>query len=355
MSQEKTIRTRIIAFVFSLLVILVAIFVAKYYFVEAGKKPKAAKASVVEFAKVNSKNWYQQVYAIGTVVSRKAINLRAEVKGRVVKIFVSPGEQVTKGQALFQIYPQLLIAKLAADRAALNLSQFEFERRKKLYQKQAVSLEAVTSAKSQFNLNKANVSLAKEQLKLATIYAPDDGAVGFNVVNQEQFVTVGEVLASFQTRKNLRVDFSVPQRYAHSIKVSDKVTLKNKDKDITAIGRVFAIDASVSPDTHTLALRASVDNVEFIPGSYVDVILDIGQPKQVLIIPQTAVVKSLHGDMVYKVVNGKAVATFVQTGQRRGKFIEIKQGLKLNDTVISAGLIKIRNKTKVTEKGAIKP
>jgi len=161
------------------------------------------------------------------------------------------------------------------------------------------------------------------------------------------------MIAHFQTQDNLRVDFTIPQRYAYSVKIGDKVFINNKNKDKSATGTVYAIDANVSDKTHTLAIRASVDDKAFMPGSYVDVILNVGDAKETLVIPQTAVSKSLHGDMVYKVVDGKAVASFVKIGARRDNLIVVKQGLKFNDPIVTAGLIKIKNGNRVSDKNAI--
>ena len=98
-------------------------------------------------------------------------------------------------------------------------------------------------------------------------------------------------------------------------------------------------------------LKASI-NKTMTPGSYVTVVVDVGQKKSTVVVPTSAVDRSIYGNSVFKVVAGKAVPTSVQLGEQRGAVVAVKN-LASNVTVVNGGLNKLMPNAPVTNKNAL--
>ncbi|MEM8661690.1 MAG: efflux RND transporter periplasmic adaptor subunit, partial [Pseudomonadota bacterium] len=168
-------------------------------------------------------------------------------------------------------------------------------------------------------------------------------------------VGVNQELATLQSSERLRVEFPVPQKYAQLVSSQDSVTITSDtsaDDEIDAT--IFAVNPLIDSDTRSVEVRAEVPPHSFLPGSYVNVTLTLNDVEPVLTVPQTAVMHSLYGDTIYKVVNGKAVKTNVVPGTRRGGAIEVSGDIKAGDQVVSAGLRKVMDGAEVSDSVAQK-
>lgn len=308
------------------------------------KQPKIPP-SPVEIAKVTAENWQDKISSTGTISAIKGVTISAEVAGRVTKIYFKSGADVKKGEPLFQIYPDVLEAELQNDQAALALAQVNYDRAAALYLKRVASKEQLDQYTAQLQQAQANVNETKANLVLHNIVAPFSGRIGLKTVDVGDYVNVGDQLVSLQQMNPLRIDFYVPDRYIDKLAIGDKVDVmpSSSAESVVYVGQVYAFNSIVETDTRTFSMWAKIPNPgeTLIPGTYVNVDVYIGQPHQVLTIPQTAALYSPQGDYVFKVVDGKAVKTPAVFGQRQHNWIEVKSGLKVNDVVITAGQLRV--------------
>lgn len=343
-------RRTVIVFV----VIVAAAILGIYFLKSASNARKLADVKppgpvYVEFAPVEERQWGTLVQSVGTVQSFSGITLRAQIGGRVTAVHARSGSSVKAGDPLFEINPKVIQAQLEENQAALKITKFNYERMKELYAERNVSLQDLTQAKSAYDVDVAKVATSQQQLALATTYATFDGEVGVTQVEVGDEVDVNQELATLQSSERLRVEFSVPQKYASLISLQDSVSLTAERGPSESVeARVFAINPLVDQNTRTVTVRAEVPAHRFLPGSYVNVQLSLDDASNVLTVPQTAVVHSLYGDSVFKVVNGKAVQTHVVPGTQRGADIEVSGKLKAGDQVVSAGLRKVKDGAAVT-------
>ncbi|MEM1155923.1 MAG: efflux RND transporter periplasmic adaptor subunit [Pseudomonadota bacterium] len=317
-------------------------------------KPPQVATQVV-FAPVRSQQWGTQINQVGTIQSFSGITLRAQIAGRITAVHAQSGSTVKKGDKLFEINPKVIEAQLAEAQASLQNSKFTFERMKELYAERTVSEQAFTQAQSAFNVDQARVRTSQQQLALATTYATFDGVMGVTEVQVGDEVGVNQELATLQSSERLRVEFPVPQKYALLVSSQDAVTVasdRNADDGIAAT--IFAVNPLIDSNTRSVEVRAEVPPHSFLPGSYVNVTLTLNDVEPVLTIPQTAVMHSLYGDTVYKVVKGKAVKTNVVVGTRRGGDIAVSGDIKAGDQVVSAGLRKVMDGAEVSNSVAEK-
>ncbi len=343
-----------------LVVVLIAALLVGFYFYKhhknveklTDKGPK--KPVIVSLATVKKVTLSQQVTSVGSINSRIGIMIRAQVPGRVVQINYLSGRVVKKGKVMFVIYPYILEAELRQAKAQLELSEYNYRQYTILQKEKAVSYQRMLRAKSQMDLDRAKIKAIEERLELTKSVAPFDGIVGLTQINLNDYVKTGDVLATFQALDKLRVDFSVPQDYCKSVKLGDKVSIRTEVSGSKEFyGKIYAINPLVNRQTRMLDLRADISGENIMPGMFADVTLYFGKKRQALMVPQTAVVTSLHGDYVYKVTKQVPKKVFVKVGDRRGNMVEITEGLKAGDVVVSAGQIKIHKGDKVTDKNAL--
>lgn len=310
--------------------------------------------TIVLLTKVKSDHWQKQLLSVGSVFANKGIMLKADFEGKILHIYVKSGEAVHQGQKLFEINPKTLKAELKQTQSALALSQLNYQRFEHLYQQGATTQEAYDQAKNKYIFDLAAVEKTKQLLDLAVVRAPFNGFFGLTTVHLGDVVQVGDALGYLQTKKGLYVQFSIPGAMIHSLQQGGKVYVYSPQlPNQKIIGYIDAIDSSIDPDTRMISARASLEDVTLTPGSYAEVVLLVGKPRNVMVLPQVAVVSSIDGDYVYKVVDGRAIKTFVTTGERRGNVVEILSGVKVGDTIVNGGQIKVIPGWPVTNKGAI--
>lgn len=302
---------------------------------------------VVPFAKAQSTTWHKIVHAIGSIESKRGVSLSAEVSGRITKIYQQSGIIVKKGTPLFQIYPNTLMAQQKAAQADLKLGRFNIVRMKRLYEQKAISEEAYETALSTYRRDEANLHKIESQLALTTVRAPFNGMLGLRDIEMGDYVNIGQKLAAFDSKKELRVSFAVPGQFAKQIKHGQEVILTQHDgKQIK--GHVYAINSTINQHNRQITAWAHVNNANLYPGEYVDVILNLGKPFKIITVPQTALVQSTIGNYVFIVKNGKAKRISVSIASRRGTVIGISKGLSAGQTVISGGQINLRDGSRVT-------
>jgi membrane fusion protein, multidrug efflux system len=237
-----------------------------------------------------------------------------------------------------------LQAQLNSAKAQQALSQANNERMLALFKRNTIAKADLDKSQATLKGDTANVANMQAKLDQALIKAPFEGRIGLNLVNLGDYVAPGQDLVSLQDIDPIRVDFSVPEKYAGKVAVGQTIQV------MTALypgqfftGKLAAIDSFISSTTRTLAVRAHIPNQDhkLLPGAFVDVKLFFGDKQDVLLVPQTAIVFDASGNYVYKVIDNKAVKAIVKLDTRLGERVVIKEGLKLGDIVIIAGQVKL--------------
>jgi membrane fusion protein (multidrug efflux system) len=153
----------------------------------------------------------------------------------------------------------------------------------------------------------------------------------------------------------LKVDFRVPEIYLKQVQVGQllAVTL-DAIPGKTFDGRVFALNPLFDAAGRSIVIRAIVRNTDtsLRPGMFARVRLFTREAKDAMVVPETALVPTGDEQFVYRVVDGKALRTKVEIGQRREGIVEVLQGLDPADTIVTAGHLKIRDGTAVKIAGA---
>jgi membrane fusion protein (multidrug efflux system) len=192
----------------------------------------------------------------------------------------------------------------------------------------------------------AEVAQYKAELKKRIILAPFSGNLGIFKVNIGDYIGIGQDIVSLNSLNPIGVDFSIPELYLSKISVGQEVLLKSDSyPNENFEGKVIACESKIDQSTRTLKIRASVINKrnELLPGGFVKVVLRIGRQLKIITIPQIAVIYSVNGDYVYRVVGNKAQKTKIVLAGNYDEQDVVTSGLKVGDKIVVAGQLKIHN------------
>ena len=161
------------------------------------------------------------------------------------------------------------------------------------------------------------------------------------------YIESGTPITNLQDLSELEIDFSVPDRYAPSLRPGLKIAVHTAAfADRVFNATVSALDARVETGTRNLAARATLNDSEgLLPGMFARLVIDLDQPVRVVTVPETAVTYSLHGNTVYVLTQGKGKTTaqprVVKTGATRDGQIAILDGLLSGEWVVTVGQNKL--------------
>lgn len=290
-----------------------------------------------------------KVYSTGTVLANEEVELRSEISGKIIQIHFSEGRYVSKGDLLVKINDADLQAELRKAESKVRLMEDRELRSRQLAQNQMISSEEYENTLNDLEGSKAEYDLIKAQIEKTEIRAPFNGVVGLREVSEGSFVTTTTVIARLQNLSNLKVDFSIPQKYAPNVSIGDELTFRLSGNDTEYKAKIYAIEPKIDPSTRTLKLRAiCLANYKgLFPGAFANVELNLKETAGAILIPTVSVVPELKGQSVYLFKGGVANPQKVEIGLREEKSVQIISGLAEGDTVITSGILQIRPGAKV--------
>ena len=310
----------------------------------AGGTPGAGAA--VEAVKVASAQITKSITAVGSLRSDESITVRPEVAGRIAAIGFQEGQRVPKGATLLRLDPAITQAEVQQAQANLTLAKAKYERAVELQGKGFISGQAKDEAENNLKVAEAGLALTQAKLAKTEVKAPFTGVIGLRVVSVGDYVKEGADIVNLESIDALKVDFRVPEIYLKQVTVGQTLEV-NLDAlpGKTYEGKVYAINPLVDAAGRAIVIRAQVRNQDTAlrPGMFARVRLFTKLPAEALVLPEQAMVPQGDEQFVFRVIDGKAVRTRIEVGQRRDGQVEIVSGLVAGDVVVSAGQLKLRD------------
>jgi membrane fusion protein (multidrug efflux system) len=315
----------------------------------------APNAVTIEAVKVARQPLPQTITAVGSLRSDESITVRPEVAGRISAIRFQEGQRVAKGDTLVMLDPAINDAEVLQARANLTLAKSKFDRSVDLAKANFISGQAKDEAENNLKVAQASLTLAEARLAKTQIKAPFSGIIGLRTVSVGDYVKEGADMVNLESIDPLKVDFRVPEIYLTQVKVGQPLSVVlDAMAGKTYEGRVLAVNPLLDATGRAVVIRAQVRNQDtsLRPGMFARVRLVTKDVKDAMVIPEQSLVPQGEEQYVFKVVDGKAVRQKVEVGQRRDGKAEILQGVSPDDTVVSAGQLKLRDGVPVRLAGA---
>ncbi len=282
----------------------------------------------------------------GSILANESLELKSEASGKLTKINFKEGARVNQGDLLAQINDEEIRAQIEKQRYMQKLNKDNEFRQRQLFKKDAISQEEYDNALNRLNTTISDIKLLEAQLQKTRVYAPFDGIIGLRYVSTGAYITPSTVIATLYNNSPAKIEFAVPSRYSAALTAGKKIrfTIEN-DTSRVFVGEVYALEPRINEETRTLKLRALADNSKglLIPGQFAKVDLILNSNPNALLIPTQAVIPGQSGQKVFVARAGKARELAIQTGTRTNLSIEVLSGLQAGDTVITTGILQLRN------------
>jgi membrane fusion protein, multidrug efflux system len=379
-SQPQRPARRWALMLIGVVVVFGGVFAAKAFFTSKANAffdnmPQPASAVSAEL--VELQNWSESSDAVGTFLAVNGTDITTESGGVVREILFEAGQSVNKGAVLVRLNTANEEASLKALEASAKLARTQADRWQQLGKDNLVSLDEVQSKLTAAATAQAQVEAQRALIAQKTIRAPFSGVLGIRKINLGQYIAPGAAIVSLQQLDPIYLDFNLPEQLTGKMVEGTSIQARVDAMPGEVFdGQVTAIEPMVDPSTRNFKTQATLRNPEgkLRPGSFAKVAFDLGNPHDVLVIPQTAVSFNPYGNSVFVIetserqpgemdmkgnlLTGKKLIVnqrFIKTGAARGDLIAVTSGLKAGEQIATSGLLKLRNGAEVTINNDVKP
>lgn len=292
----------------------------------------------------------QNITVTGTLFPSEEVDLKAENTGKLVELNIEEGKRVSKGQLLARVNDNEIRARLSKLEIDLKLAKEDYDRKSRLKEINAISQQELDVAENRVDGLKSDILQSKAQIEKSEVRAPFDGTIGLRYVSPGAFVGSNTILAKLVQDNPLKLEFSVPERYALGVEKGVKATFSLGYNPTLYDAIIYAYDPLIDQATRSLKVRAMVQNPngKLLAGSFARVNLQMNTNSKTIIIPPHALVPVLGGQSVVLARSGKAFFQKVEIGVRTATEVEIITGIQPNDTLLVSGLIQVRQGMPIT-------
>jgi membrane fusion protein (multidrug efflux system) len=285
----------------------------------------------------------------GTLSANETTEIHPEISGRVVQLNINEGRYVSKGTQLIKLYDGDLQAQLRKLEVQLNIANKTEERQAQLLKIQGISQQDYDLSLLNVNNIKADIEIIRTGIAKTSIHAPYSGRLGLKYISPGAYITPQTIITTITQTEQLKLDFSVPEKYTDRIKVGQTVSFKVQGKDKVYSAKVIATEFSIAETTRSLMVRSVIQNknAELLPGAFANVQLKFDPNPNALMIPSQAIIPQARGKKVISYNGGNAKFLDVITGVRDSAFVQVTEGIKAGDTIVITGLLSIRPGAKI--------
>ena len=289
----------------------------------------------------------QTITAVGSLRSDESVTLRSENAGRISAIAFQEGQRVQKGAQLVRLDPAVPQAEFEQAKADLTLAKAKFDRAVDLANRNYISGQAKDEAENNFKVAEASLRLRRGQARQnrhARVLRHHRAAS----VSIGDYVKKSADLVNLESMDPLKVELACKFHAQRQPGQSLTVTLDAMPGQ-TYDGEVLAVNPLVDAAGRTMSFAPGcAADATLRPGMFARVRLVTRDQSEAMVVPEQALVPQGSEQYVFEVVDNKAVRVKIETGQRRDGEVEVINGLKPGDVVVTAGQLKIRDGSPVT-------
>jgi len=316
--------------------------------VSCGSKEKAAPGKAAKrpdpsldvfIAKTES--FVDEIEVPGTIVANEVTEVYPEVSGRLIQLNVNEGKTVEKGALLAKIYDGELSAQLKKLESQLAIAKSNEARAARLLQIQGISQNDYDATLLNLRNIEADINLVKTDIERTEVRAPFSGRLGLRNISPGAYVTPATVIATINQVSELKIDFSIPEKYIGHLTEGQIVHFTVQGSSEVFSAKVYASGSNVEVNNRNLMLRARVlgSTKGLVPGVFAKVQIGFKSNNNAIFVPSQAVMPTAKGKRVILYKNGTAVFNDVEIGARDSARVEIVSGIKSGDTILASGMM----------------
>lgn len=284
----------------------------------------------------------------GTVASDHRVSISTQISGYIKALNVREGDKVKAGQILVQIDPTDAKQAYLQAKADLKDAEADLKRFQELLASGAISSQKVDKAKLRYDVAKANVARAQNQLNYAEIRSPVDGVVVEKRLSVGDLASPGMPILTIEDPNSLLVSTYVSENYVSKIHEGDTVDITIESLHKTFAGTVRQVVQAADPVSHQFLVKIALKpDADIHPGMFAQAGFRVGE-RQAILIPQEVIISRSGLNAVYIVDNdGLAQYRLIRLGTTQGNQVEVVSGLHDGDTIAWQGHPDIKSGMKV--------
>ncbi len=352
--------------------VILLLFIGSVLFFNAYKQEKIAEYLAnrpepefpITIEKVTPVNWTPTIEAIGFIEPNQGVTLTTEVNGVIDNIAFESGSLVETGQILLSLDSKVEKANLKSTKARLPAAEAKYIRYKGLNKKGAISKESYDEAKANYLSLIADIEAMTANIERRTIKAPFNGVIGIRNVYLGQYLQPSTEIVRLEDTSIMRLRFTVPQTDISRINIGQdiNISIDAYPNDVFK-GSISAIEPAVNIQSGLIDVQANIPNNggKLRSGMFARAEVILPTLEDQVVIPQTAITYTLYGDNVYIVTEKddekRVQQHVVKIGERSGSIAHVLSGIKVGDTVVTTGQVRLSNgaKVRIVESDATTP
>jgi len=284
------------------------------------------------------------IRSAGSLLANEEVDIVSKVSGKVTGVYFKEGSRIRKGDLLVKIYDEDLQAQLRRSEIQEKMLAEKLERQRVLLAKDAVSRESFDQLQTDYNVILADINLLKVRIAETEVRAPFDGIIGFRYVSEGSYVQPSVKIAHLTDLSVLKLEFAIAEKYVSADLAGKKISFQTEGYPDEFFATVYAVDYRIDETTRTIGLRARYNNRDgrLVPGMFASLTLITDENQNALQIPTESIVPDMNEKKVWVSKEGKAKMVPVVTGTRTATMVEVLSGLAVGDTVLTTGLMQLR-------------
>ncbi|MFN0293436.1 efflux RND transporter periplasmic adaptor subunit [Pedobacter helvus] len=315
---------------------------------------KGSGAVAVKVANVERKEINLDFTANGNFAANQELNFLSENAGRVSKIFVDEGDRVSKGQVLARIDAEIINTDRETAEATYQNALKDEARYQSSYATGGVTQQQLDQAKLATQNAKLRLQASQRRLSDANIKSPINGIVNKRYIEVGAFVTAqGTQLFELVDVSKLKLKVNVNEGQVANLKVGNTVEIQSSVFPTEKFSGKISFIAAKADETLNFPIEIEVannTNNSLKAGMYGTAVFKFPKQAPAILVPRTSFVGSVSSNEVYVLNKEKNTAETrkVVTGRILGESVEVLEGLKEGETVITSGQINLTEGTPVT-------
>lgn len=307
----------------------------------------ADPATSVIVAAARVERFEDHIEALGTLRANESVELSSSITETVRAVYFDDGDRVATGKLLVEMTGDEEHAQLEEARATVEEARRQYERVQSLQQQGTAAASLLDERRRDWDIARARLVAIESRLADRLIKAPFAGVVGLRNVSVGALVEPGDLIATLDDDRQMKLEFTVPSLHLTSLKTGMPVIAVTAAYGAREFrGEVKSVDSRIDPVTRSVLVRAVLPNPDraLKPGLLMRVDL-LRSIRDSIVIPEEALIPLGNRQFVLVVneaENNTVVRREVRLGARRPGRAEILEGLQAGEKVITHGATRVK-------------
>lgn len=304
---------------------------------------KGRDAPLVTLGAVQAVRFVDRIEAVGTARANEQVTLTAPVTQRIVRLNFDDGAYVSRGQVIAVLETAQQNAQLAQAQARSREAQQQLARLEQLKTRGFATRSAVDTQTALAGAARGAAAEARAGIADRIVRSPFGGWVSLRNISAGAVVSAGTEIATISDVSRIKLDFTVPETLLAQVRPGQAIAVVAAAyPDQPFRGTIATIDPVLSNQTRAATVRAVLANGDrkLKPGMLLTVVIETAT-RTAAAVPEIAIIGEGERSFVFGIENGKAKRLPVITGSRQDGMVEIRQGLRAGQRIVTEGVVKI--------------